>query len=618
MVYIGTAFIYHTAFITFQSPNGSYGYWDEVNTAVDILFGIDLVVSFFFSYTDHLHHEVVNLSMIVKRYLCSSFFLNLIACLPAQAIDLLVPSQLTKGARVTRLVKVAQLRRLSRFAKFANLESLERFRDLQLVIRHVMVSYVGLPLSVICSQRTMRLVGLVVALCWILHLLACGWAICGAFHEDFTQSWLVRREFSDGVTLLEKPTGVQWLHAVYFVLTVFTTVGFGDISPVSTIEILYAVVIMTVGIIIHSILISEVISILSITDAEQSFVQQHVAMIDRFCDHAELDTLSTTQMREWFLIHAATWSKSDFDTTEVTHFFNTRSIPHWLLNDLPDKMFGGQIKKNRLFYIHKLPARLLLNVALCATKEMFREHEMVYTTGEKSSCIYMVIEGTFALVQQLADNRATKRPKTKSIRRVASMSLEEIDVSCFSPHILFSRGSYFGSTELFLGKRRRTSTARTESECGSVLQLRWGEVASVIDECPEVMSALQSEARRLDKRIEASRKRFCGSFDSETLAARIIQAALRCFWQRTKSTPLEGTPLSDVAANFSPSTREGQRECPPLLGESSSPIDELRELRRSVARLEAGMEDLRFTIVKEVRSAFGIRDTDKLDDTVCL
>ncbi len=54
----------------------------------------------------------------------------------------------------------------------------------------------------------------------------------------------------------------------YFVLTVFTTVGFGDITPYTDPEILFGMLFMVMGAVVNSIIVSEVINILMRVDVK--------------------------------------------------------------------------------------------------------------------------------------------------------------------------------------------------------------------------------------------------------------------------------------------------------------------------------------------------------------
>ena len=71
----------------------------------------------------------------------------------------------------------------------------------------------------------------------------------------------MRRVVGPDETLLDRPGPEQWIHACYFILTVFTIVGFGDMSALTTLELCYVSIVMLVGTIVHSILVSEMINI---------------------------------------------------------------------------------------------------------------------------------------------------------------------------------------------------------------------------------------------------------------------------------------------------------------------------------------------------------------------
>ena len=65
---------------------------------------------------------------------------------------------------------------------------------------------------------------------------------------------------------LDSYTDDQWYYryicAVYFTIMTFTTVGYGDITPKDSIERIYACILMLLGIICYSILISSLTSII--------------------------------------------------------------------------------------------------------------------------------------------------------------------------------------------------------------------------------------------------------------------------------------------------------------------------------------------------------------------
>ncbi len=61
--------------------------WDVFDIVVNALFGVDLLVRFFFTYRDSFGDEVVDLRKCVCRYLRMEFWVSFIACLPEQVLE---------------------------------------------------------------------------------------------------------------------------------------------------------------------------------------------------------------------------------------------------------------------------------------------------------------------------------------------------------------------------------------------------------------------------------------------------------------------------------------------------------------------------------------------------
>lgn len=116
---------------------------------------------------------------------------------------------------------------------------------------------------------------------WIVHILACGWYLCAALHEVPADTWVMRRVLdAEGATVVDREPFDQWLNAMYFVLTVFTTVGFGDMFAVTNGEIVYVCITMGVGAVVHSIIISEVINVVTSSDQMNVFVMKQRELIE--------------------------------------------------------------------------------------------------------------------------------------------------------------------------------------------------------------------------------------------------------------------------------------------------------------------------------------------------
>ena len=97
------------------------------------------------------------------------------------------------------------------------------------------------------SSRIYRCVKFVLCLMWLVHLSACGLYLVASLHEEPLNTWVYRRTVSDDDTLMNSSPVTQWLTSMYFVITVITTVGFGDMSAYTSPEIVYIILMMLGG-----------------------------------------------------------------------------------------------------------------------------------------------------------------------------------------------------------------------------------------------------------------------------------------------------------------------------------------------------------------------------------
>jgi hypothetical protein len=185
---------------------------------------------------------------IAARYLRGWFWLDLVACLP---IDYMTGARgaatsANELSRLARLPRVMRLLRLVRMAKLARVSSLSRslrfikVRAAQGRGRPMGVSgraeKLGLTHAPTSDPRPPSLqsdvhpafVRLFTSLFWsalALHILAGAWFMLARDAEPGTETWLSRIHMTDA------PVESQYLVSVYFMLSTFTQLGIGDVTP---------------------------------------------------------------------------------------------------------------------------------------------------------------------------------------------------------------------------------------------------------------------------------------------------------------------------------------------------------------------------------------------------
>lgn len=277
LLYTGTVVPFKLAYIDFRIPNSDgeidhYGpseySWRAVDFFLDILFFMDLISNFFIAYYDvrgvlHSHP-----AKIWKNYMEGWFWLDLVACVPEELWSLLFTLMLGGGsgsgkhiARLPRMYKILKLSKLIRLSKGTKIMRVVKVMDYNPLVFFIR--------SVIGQSRLANVAKFVCYLFFMSHILGCAWYMIAALHKDLEITWVVRRmsETSRTYHLRDMNPIAQWLTSTYFVLTVCTTVGFGDISPFSPYEIVFGIFLMILGAIVNSIIVSEVIAVLTRVDA---------------------------------------------------------------------------------------------------------------------------------------------------------------------------------------------------------------------------------------------------------------------------------------------------------------------------------------------------------------
>jgi len=601
LAYTATIFLYRICFIEFninrdQGENGSDSTsgWETFEVVVNSVFWVDLFANFFFSYRDPLGHEVDSLRLIGRHYLAGYFAVNLIACVPEEVVQALVMA-LTAGnldrdftgnqaLRVWRLQRVSRLARLARLMRLAKLASFKPSNRIWLWIQ---------------GLRGVRILNNAVGLIWVAHLLACGWYLCAALHEDARDTWVYRRDVYghspvlDMQPLLEQDAFEQWVHSFYFVLTVFTTVGFGDISATTTGEIIYVCFTMVVGTVVHSIIISEVISIVTKVDDAELYRDKQSELVEAFADHTELGAEQRKMMTDWVTWNAKSWVTSRYDREEMKHLITGKCIPRWILGQLPANLFGGRLLQNQFltfrFGLCEMPPRLPLLLAMAFSRTHFEAGEIVYQVHDFPFNLFLVLDGIFANVarptrqggvdendncdmimdEQVSDDTAAVEVQVQGTQSMAMWfqpSMRKLTENmavepCKSehprtstrlyPYRLYGRNNYFGDFGLLESCPRR-ATVRCESDNGgSTLVLHKNDFHRIAEEFPQFAAGWRHEARRREGlRCRQLARLSCGMTIRHLAATRIQQwMRVRQQWQRPPTyTSLPWVSSGDMSA----------------------------------------------------------------------
>mmetsp|Transcript_24630 Transcript_24630/g.43472 ORF Transcript_24630/g.43472 Transcript_24630/m.43472 type:complete len:403 (+) Transcript_24630:855-2063(+) len=365
--------------------------------------------------------------------------------------------------------------------------------------------------------------------------MGCFWFMSARI-DDFTPDcWVVRRG------ILNSDVMTQYLNSVYWAFTTVTTVGYGDISATTQLEMILAVTWMITGVGFYSFTIGSLSSFLSAIDTRDSILNAKLAALHEF---AKETGISTDCKRQISAVVSYNTSKLGTIWSDKHSLF--QELPKDLRYEVAITMYNGIATeipflkgKNHAFVIDVMP--LLRPLKLSNEDHLYKEGDYAYE-------MFMITRGRVNLV---LGNEVTYKS--------------------------YLKGSYLGETEIIF----KTVRLETVQACGETEFLTLGkkDLLHLLEEFP-------SEARTIRKIAKEKRIR--------------NKKAKRELLELIKIKSEVGT-LTDLAGkrNNINITQEPEPEASDDEGDLEGMIDDLKattncviDLRDRTERLEQRLDEL--------------------------
>ena len=415
--------------------------WKVAEWVLDGLFFTDVVITCFSAYYDDEGKLIVTHKAVVLNYLRTWMLLDIAGCLP---LDVMMQSstryntliRLTRLPRLYRLTRIGRLLRMWRSSRGA--ECLEAVRDF-LSIKHTATRL----LSFFCS----------IFVC--VHIMACLWVFIAKI-EDSPDSWLVHRGFQDG------SIRNQYIASVYWAFTSISTVGYGDITPNTSLERCLSIFWMVCGVYFFSFTIGSLSSILSNIDTKETVLITKLAIIDEFVRDAHLTKGMRNLLRTSIKYNS---DKTGYSLADKQDLFY--ELPRNLRYDVALSMHQGAIR-DIPFFTEKDHAFVAMIVPFL--RHLFVQSlHMVYRVDDYADEVYFISKGWCGVVYG-AENYLVKK---------------------------LQRGSYFGDIEVIQGSTRKFAImAATDTD---LLVMNKKLLATVQQEFPGIYQDMVDVASMRDK-----------------------------------------------------------------------------------------------------------------------
>eukprot|EP00960_Hanusia_phi_P043384 756022-Hanusia_phi.AAC.3 len=268
--------------------------WSSPTLPFDMLVDTFFVLQIFLTFVTGVEIQGVytdSLWLVTRHYATHTLIFDLVTSIPSSYVEYFVVQECgtsnvnMNGLLIMRCIKPLRLLRLSRMLRMKKirliLDSIEEFFQLPGFI--------------------MRMFSMLAGISLLVHTCACiYWLIKEmTFSQDEICLFLSHYNLSCSSDLLEK-----YVLTIYFMNTIFTTVGFGDITAENTAERLFTIVAMYAGVMVFGTMLSEVQS-----------AHMHAFRLQKQCDqvhHDVKDFLRSTNVPKAVSRRVLEWVDLDY------------------------------------------------------------------------------------------------------------------------------------------------------------------------------------------------------------------------------------------------------------------------------------------------------------------
>lgn len=279
IVYTITLQLFKISFI----EDGVYFYWDFWDDLVVTgFFIIDIMLNFFTPFYKN-HQLIITPCQIATNYMKTYFLLDVISVFP---FEIFLSSTSQTADSISTLTKVPQM--IKNFRTFKMMRVLRIGNTKNKTLFSKIMSYFNQKFALI-----QKIIPTMVSIWIIAHIFACFFYVISENSND-PKTWL----YSQGY--IHEAIFDQYISCYYFIFSTITTVGYGDIVPVTVSERIAGVLFQFMGVIIFSFIVGYLINeVFALHRNWNETFEEKISLLDNFLEGFEKEMTITQQKKKY-------------------------------------------------------------------------------------------------------------------------------------------------------------------------------------------------------------------------------------------------------------------------------------------------------------------------------
>ena len=211
------------------------------NIITEVLYILDLIICFFRSYYNYEYKKIINTNKIIGHYLGNEFFMDLFVAFPSYIVcknycykNIGVNVELSPfeiSMTIFHMLKTFKILKVLRN---------ERNRVMEILHEKIAENYF--------FENLFSIFVFLFRIFSFLHILICIHIFLG---------WQSYPNWMTHINIFDEDIITKYISSFYFIIETMTTVGYGDIICISSIERFFQLILLSIGIVIYSFIITK-------------------------------------------------------------------------------------------------------------------------------------------------------------------------------------------------------------------------------------------------------------------------------------------------------------------------------------------------------------------------
>ncbi|PIN13562.1 K+-channel ERG [Handroanthus impetiginosus] len=391
--------VFYTAWVSpfefgfIRRPRGLLTITDNI---VNGFFAIDIVLTFFAAYLDKSSYLLIDSpKLIALRYAKTWLVFDVISTIPSELVRKILPSHIESYGYFSML-RLWRIRRVS-----AMFQRLEKDRN----YNYIMVRVAKLACVTLFS----------------VHCGACIFYLLADRYKDPSKTWMALSDEN----FHEEPLWDKYITSIYWSIVTCTMIGYGDLHPVNTGEMVFDIIYILYNLGLASYIIGNMTNLIVEATSRTRKFRETIHAASSFAKRNRLPP----RLRDQMIAHMSLKYRTDSEGLQQQETLD--ALPKAIRSSISHFLFYSLIDKVYLF--HGVSNDLLFQLVSEMRPEYFPPREDIILQNEAPTDLYILVNGAVDLIS----HRSGAERVVGDLK--AGDVCGEVGVLCYRPQVFTVR-----------------------------------------------------------------------------------------------------------------------------------------------------------------------------------